>query len=186
VGYSLTDPNFKQIYDRISRLLGAAQRPAFATSFGSSSEAPPHVRVISFDGTIEEKTTALRCWLDELVDVAREPVSLLLADAADSAHVATPEMLELRARLNRVGDEVVQRARRPMVAADARILARVATSLMEHGWRASCGNDRLLEMIATKLDSSEREPLVRFALAQADSHDSIARLEAILVRTPQG
>jgi hypothetical protein len=94
--------------------------------------------------------------------------------------VATPEMLELRSRLSRVGDEVVARARQPMSAADARIVARVAQSLMEHGWRASCGNDRLLEMFATKLDTSERELLVRLALAQADSHDSIARLEVLL------
>jgi hypothetical protein len=39
VGYGLRDPNFRQIYGRVGRMLRAARRPAFATSFESAGEA---------------------------------------------------------------------------------------------------------------------------------------------------
>ena len=39
VGYGLRDPNFRQVYSRIARMLREARRPAFATSFESAGEA---------------------------------------------------------------------------------------------------------------------------------------------------
>src|SRR5205085_2313088 len=40
VGYSLRDPNFRQIYARIARMLREARRPAFATTFERGEALP--------------------------------------------------------------------------------------------------------------------------------------------------
>ncbi len=183
IGYSLTDPNFKQIYNRIARLLGAARRRAFATSFGPPADKPPGVEVIRFDGSIEDQTSSLRSWLDALVDHASAPESVLLADAADTTHVAPTALVELRTRLLQVGAEVARLTSAQLSADDARTVAQIAATLFGHGWRSPAGNDRMLEELARKLaDPAEQESLLRVALSQADSRDAVTRIEQLLSR----
>src|SRR5262249_60716773 len=39
VGYGLRDPNFRQVYHRIARMLREARRPAFATTFEAGGDS---------------------------------------------------------------------------------------------------------------------------------------------------
>ena len=43
VGYGLKDPNFRQIYSRITRMLAKASRPAYATTFETAGGAGEHL-----------------------------------------------------------------------------------------------------------------------------------------------
>ena len=43
VGYGLRDPNFRQVFGRVGRMLREAHRPAFATSFESAGPGARHV-----------------------------------------------------------------------------------------------------------------------------------------------
>src|SRR5262249_16341225 len=43
LGYGLRDPNFRQVYSRIARMLRDSRKPAFATSFESTGEAGPYI-----------------------------------------------------------------------------------------------------------------------------------------------
>ncbi len=183
LGYSLKDPNFQQIYKRIANVLGAAQRPTFATSFVPPDPGPDpdvaHVEVVPFEGTLEEQTQLLWRWLDQLVDDAIRPESLLLSTAEDHVHVASAEMSEMRAMLLDVGNEVQRLSRGNLAPDDARALAGIAEALFARGWRAHQGNHRLLADLAVHLAPADREPLLLAALAQADSEKAAATIQKL-------
>lgn len=71
VGYSLRDPNFRQIYSQVARMLKAAKRPAYATSFNSNSAyltkkglENQQLFLIEVPGGGEEQNACFLKWLD--------------------------------------------------------------------------------------------------------------------------
>lgn len=181
LGYSLTDPNFRQIHDEIEQMLGAARKKAHATTFDSSNEIPGQVCITRFEGTIDEKTHELWRWLDRLVDDAITPDSLLLTEAADETHVVSDALTGVRTRLLEVAAELERVTRSPLSPDEARTVARIAATLFAHGWRSSNGNHELLKALARSLtDPSERARLLQIALWQADSEKDVLELELLL------
>lgn len=187
VGYGLQDPNFRHIYSRIARVLGAAQRPAFATTFeppANASQDLARVEVTSFAAAPDKGQLFWR-WLDQLVDVASNADTQLLAEAGDNTRVVSPHMLEVRETLLQLGSRVIDLAREELAKDDAVAVARIAQVLFERGWRARSGNHRILARLATRLDPQDREALLLAALAQTDSEAEVEELKKSL-QAPQG
>lgn len=182
VGYSLQDPNFLQIHGRIVRMLGAACRPAFVTTFATAAHDPENVEVVRFAGDLAEQTAALWRWTDALVDAAIRPDSTLLADRVSDESIS-PALAEMRECLLDVASELLRATQQRLVPDDARVLARIAAMLFEHGWRAPQGNHRLLVTLARQLgDPAERRALLVEALAHTDSSQAAADVRVELRR----
>lgn len=200
VGYSLRDPNFRQIYSRIARMLRDAARPAFATSFETASEwgsylvkqwREKQLHLLTMNGaTPAEQQHQFLLFLDGLAErvTLRSPGLLLAPDVA-----ASPVLARLRQLLMEdVGRELEQVCRQgltgPAESADVRHLAEVLGFLTDHGWKpeAQRGWDlcRLWEQLAAHTpDPMEQQRLLIRALdfteALADAHRVRAKLEAL-------
>ena len=94
LGYGLRDPNFRQVFGRVGRMLLKAQRPAFATAFEPASGSGPLVadqwrrkglELVGVPGATDEgRQRNLLIWLDRLADrVASASPRLLLAPDAE-------------------------------------------------------------------------------------------------------
>jgi hypothetical protein len=193
VGYGLRDPNFRQVFSRIARMLREARRPAFATTFEATGDTAPYLskqwarqqlHLIPIPGaTTPEKKRAFLIFLDELADrVTLRQEHLLLA-----GDVPTPAHLEpLRAALEQVGAELLELAqRRPLTPEDVRHLAGLLEFLTAHGWRPREAGQRnlcrLWEMLAASAaDRATRRRLLSAALGSAETFTDARRVRAAL------
>jgi len=193
VGYSLRDPNFRQIYSRIARMLRDAARPAFATSFELSGDKgfylaeqwrKKQLQLIGIPGaTQEEQEQQFVRFLDGLAErVALEAPRLFLApDVA-----ASPPLARLRKLLvEDVARELVIVCRNqltgPNAAGDVRYLAQVLAFLNDQSWRPEPrhGSDlcRLWEKLAAAAnDPREQRRLLIAALACTEAFADVERL----------
>jgi len=134
VGYSLSDPNFKQIYARVARILKASKRTAYA---------------VQFDAGVSEQTRD--DWKSrqlELLDVPGEGAEqghhfLRFLDALAAAVSDEPKLFVgartgLRDALAALGEEVGSASSRDDLGAEeVRHLASTLAFLTRHGWRPS-------------------------------------------------
>jgi hypothetical protein len=165
LGYSLTDPNFRQIYESIVTMLGASTRRPVVATFGAPQLALAHLDVVAFTGG--DEPVRLARWLDRLVDDAVRPRSVLLAETI--AAQPTPALAELRTKLLDVA-AAIERARRGPIAEDeARVFVQIVRVLFDHGFQARPSNGALLSRLAMSLPTDERDAILREAAAQADS-----------------
>jgi hypothetical protein len=192
VGYGLRDPNYRQVYSRISRMLRAARRPAFATSFEAAGPGGAYLRrqwlnqqlhLIPVPGEDEEdKERQLLLFLDALADrVGVEQSRLFLAPDARVADCLAP----LRGLLDRVGVELEDFIRRgegeSCSWADLHTAAEVLEFLTAHGWRPARGQARnlcrLWEYLADHApDRAERRRLLVHALGSAETFADAQRV----------
>ena len=147
VGYGLRDPNFRQLYSRIVRMLREAQRPAFATTLEASGGSGPYLieqwrkkqlKLIRIPGdSLAEQTHAFLRFLDDLADrVALGRPRLFLAPEVQVSH----ELTRLRKLLvEEIGAEMEAFAERgdarPPAPQEVRYLTEVLEFLTAHGWR---------------------------------------------------
>ena len=192
VGYGLRDPNFRQVYGRVARMLREAQRPAYATSFESAGEAGPYVarqwqakrlHLVGIPGTgPEEREHHLLRFLDRLAErVAVGRPRLLLAP-----DVEVPGPLErLRDLMRGVGEELAGLCRRgpdvPDEGQDVSLLAEVLGLLARHGWRppreCATGLCQLWEHLAARATGApQRRRLLIAALEAAEGSDEVLRI----------
>jgi hypothetical protein len=141
-GYGLRDPNFRQVWARLARMLSQARRPAFATTFEGAGQAGTYLaeqwrrqglHLIEIDGaTADEQQARLLRFLDALAErVALDRPALFLAPDVE----ASPRLRRLRQLLaDEVGEELCRRARADSEA-DLRQLAAVLDFLTRLGWR---------------------------------------------------
>jgi len=148
VGYSLRDPDFRQIHHRISTMLEKAQRPAFATTFETTSSyqvaqwKKRALNLLPMEGAnTEGKARKLRRFLDRLAELVAGRQQLFLApDAhADEASFPTP-LGALRQQLQKAGEcaeaALVALFRQGVPRAeDLEQLEWTLQFLTEHGWR---------------------------------------------------
>jgi hypothetical protein len=196
VGYGLRDPNFRQVFSRIARMLREARRPAFATTFEAGGDSAPYLRrqwarqqlhLIPIPGadTAEQKRAFL-LFLDDLADrVSLRQEQLLLAP-----DVPAPAHLEpLRGVLEQAGAQLEELAqRKPLTPEDVRHLAGLLEFLTAHGWRprqaAQRSLCRLWEALADGLggsaDPGARRPLLIAALGSAETFADARRVRAAL------
>jgi hypothetical protein len=203
VGYGLRDPNFRQIYSRIGRMLPEAQRPAFATTFEAGGAAGPflveqwrrkrlHLIPVLGASAAEQEHEFLR-FLDRLADrVTMQTPRLFLAPDVD----APPGLSRLRALLvEGVGRELEGLGGRelggPEAATDVHYLAEVLEFLTNHGWRPGPNNGwplcRLWEHLAAHAaDARERRRMLTLALSTAETHGDAERLRRQLAALAPG
>ncbi len=190
VGYGLRDPNFRQIYSRIARMLRDAHRPAFATTFGAAGDAGQHlaeqwknkqlhlIRIPGADPT-EQEQQFLR-FLDRLADrvTTANASRLFLAPDVEAAPVLHPLREQLLAA---VGDEIPRLCREDLSAPHLHHLATVLGFLADHGWQPrGHGVDlgELWERLAQQTaDSAVRKRLLIAALKSAGRFDDVRRLQ---------
>jgi O-acetyl-ADP-ribose deacetylase (regulator of RNase III) len=190
VGYSLRDPNFRQVFSRIARMLPASRRPAFATSFEARGDTSDYVRrqwqrqqlrLIPIDGeTTEQRSRAFLLFLDALAErvIMRSPPLVLAADVPTPAGVG-----RLREILEAAGDEVQRLCADGAAEEDVRFLAKVVDFLTEHGWRPARMKPlcRLYEDLAEHAgDAEQRRRLLVAALGAAETFADAARLREML------
>jgi hypothetical protein len=193
VGYGLRDPNFRQIYSRIARMLSEAQRPAFATSFETSGDAgryivdqwrEKHLHLIPLPGTMsDEKERDLLSFLDHLADrvASRSPRLLLARDVEVS-----PLLGRIHEMMQDVGEEVMAACRGidPSTGDDKEVrhLAELLRFLADHGWRPPPGSGTLLSGIWLRLADSAADPAIRRRLLIAGLETAEGSHEVRLIR----
>jgi hypothetical protein len=194
VGYGLRDPNFRQIYARIARMLREARRPAFATTFEASGDTGnfltrqwrnKQLHLITIPGItpVEQEQHFLR-FLDYLADqVTRERPRLFLAPEVEvpAALVTLRNLL-----VEYVGKEVEGLGEFELGTSwsDIRHLVEVLEFLTEHGWRPGRlhGNHlcRLWVTLAEYAPVPERRRLLIMALGCAEAFTDVQRIRQLL------
>jgi O-acetyl-ADP-ribose deacetylase (regulator of RNase III) len=193
VGYGLRDPNFRQIYHRIARMLREAKRPAFATTFEAAGEGGAyltrqwhhkrlHLVPIPGEGRAEQEQQFLR-FLDRLADrVTMGKRRLFLAPEVEVPAGLAP-LRELL--VERVGGEVAALGQRDLAGpggpAAVRYLAEVLGFLTAQGWRPAANNGwdlcRLWEYLADHAaDAGERRRFLVNALETAEAFADVRRV----------
>ena len=196
IGYGLRDPNFRQVYGRVGRMLREAHRPAFATSFESAGVAGKFIanqwrekqlHLIDVPGSDEvEKQGNLLRFLDRLADrVASSTPRLLLSPGAK-----VPEPLgRVKDLLLAVGEELTMLCRDhragPLSGADAGLLADALEFLADQGWRPPSGTGttlcRLWENLAGLTgDPADRRRRLVAALEGAEDAFQVRRVSEAL------
>ena len=173
VGYGLRDPNFRQIYARIARMLREARRPAFATTFEAAGDSAPYLtqqwrnkqlHLISIPGgsTAEQEQQFVR-FLDRLADqvTMQTPRLFLAPDVA-----APPRLAHLRRELvEHVGAELEAACQGDLSEPDAgpqvRYLSAVLEFLTKQGWNPGPRQGRDLCRLWERLAAHTADPLER-------------------------
>jgi hypothetical protein len=192
VGYSLRDPNFRQVFSRIARMLKEAQRPAFATSFEARGDTAPYLerqwqkqqlQLLAIPGqSVEEQGQELLHFLDALAErVTLQAPPLALAGDVPS----TPGLARLRTLLEAAGEEVDRLCREGASEEEDHFLARLLDFLTEHGWRPSRDRNRPLARLYEELaerakDPEQRRRLLIAALGSAEAFADVQRLRRLL------
>jgi hypothetical protein len=193
VGYGLRDPNFRQIYSRIARMLRQARRPAYATTFEATGDTGPYVHeqwrhkqlhLIPIAGADDdERERHFLCFLDRLAEevTLRRPGLFLAPD------VEVPRPLAaLRGLLSdRVGRELEELSESELSGVEVRHLAEVLQFLAAHGWRPRPygGRDlcRLWAQLADRApDAGARRRMLIQALGCAETFADVERIRAWL------
>lgn len=134
VGYSLSDPNFRQIYSRIARILKASKRMAYAIQFDADASdltrkawASRKLQIVGVPGNSEERDRHFLRFLDGLA-----------AAVLDEPKLFVGARTGLRDVLASLGREVNLAASQDNLnAEEVRQLASTLTFLTRHGWRPS-------------------------------------------------
>ena len=146
VGYSLRDPNFRQIYSGITQMLKEAKRPAFALTFDEVTDyvrrqfAKKQLHLLPMLGSQEEKVHAERCFLDQLAERVAGRALFLAAGvqvSSESPAATTGQLSELQSLLYTVGEEVERLGSEKLDADKAQHVASTLGFLAEQGWRPS-------------------------------------------------
>ncbi|MBY0528105.1 MAG: SIR2 family protein [Gemmataceae bacterium] len=195
VGYGLRDANFRQLYSRIGRMLRTSRRPAFATTFETTSDSHAsrqwrnkHLNLIAIPAaSVAEQQLHFLRYLDRLVEeVTLRTPGLFLAPDVE----APPVLAKLRkVLLERVGDELEAVAQHPLTEGEAqramRPVIQVLEFLIAQGWRPNQGRGlglcALCEQLAGQAaNASERRRLLALALASAEAFADAERIRGML------
>ena len=161
LGYSLRDPNFRQIYHRIASMLREAQRPAFAVTFGTGSADSLSQRAWkrrNLHPIAVEDERQLWDLLDALAVQASGDDRLFLSpDVPQNAETADPQFVALRQSLHEVARHVLLAAKSDLSVEEARQTARVLDFLTAAGWRPpSINRGGIDARLEARLDLAER------------------------------
>ena len=197
VGYGLRDPNFRQIYSRIARMLSDARKPTFATSFETTGDAgryiieqwrEKHLHLIPLPGeTPDEKERNLLSFLDHLADrvASRSPRLFLARD------VEVPPVLgRVRELMQDVGEEVMAACRGIEQSTgddgEVRHLAEILRFLADHGWRPPPHSRTFLSGLWLRLADCAADPAIRRRLLIAGLETAEGSHEVQLIRRRLG
>lgn len=196
VGYSLRDPNLRQIYSRIEAMLTDALRPAFATMLYPTPGTSPYLQrqwankglnlILFEDAEGETAEHQLLCFLDRLADrVTTQTSQLLLARDIEHQGITEPlRRLRQHLLIEDVGKVVLETCCAPdhRSLRDIRLLTEVLTFLTAQGWRPAKWDNvclsQLWENLAghSGLSDADRITLLRIALRNTESMGDAERI----------
>jgi O-acetyl-ADP-ribose deacetylase (regulator of RNase III) len=192
VGYGLRDPNFRQLYSRIARMVRNASRPAFATAFEAAGARGKYVTqqwfhkgmtLIPIAGqTVPEKEQHLLRFLDRLAEqvALRQPRLFLARDVT-----VAPPLERLRSLLMEdVGKEltsVIDRGLSELSESSCRHLVVLLEFLTDQGWRPTGWKGyqlcQLWEQVAQQTPHvADKHRLLNLALAAAEGFADVQRI----------
>jgi hypothetical protein len=190
VGYSLRDPDFQQIYGRISRMLDSAKKTTYATSFDAhgvhavNQWKRKQLELVPLSGADnDERARTLHIWLDRLVEQVIDVPPVLLAPDRDPD---LPESLVgLRQHLLAAGEALEQQCSIPgsLKPTEVAQFLRVLESLVSLGWRPHSHRTlwKLWRDLALQLpDIQERRRMLAHALRHTERLSDADRLIALL------
>jgi hypothetical protein len=193
VGYGLRDPNFRQIYSRIARMLPGSRRPAVATMFGAAGAEGEHLvrqwrnkelHLLPVPGSDPAaQAHELLRFLDRLAErvTTRTPGLFLAPDVGVPAPLAPLRRL----LAEEVGPALEDAIERELSPEEVRHVAGVLEFLAAQGWRPprfGAGHlCRLWEGLALRAtDAAERRRYLGFALAAAEGLADVRRARELL------
>jgi hypothetical protein len=196
VGYSLRDPNFRQIYARIARMLREARRPAFATTFERGEALPfiveqwrrKQLTLLPIPGeTGEEQGVRFLAFLDRLAErVTLAHPRLFLATDVE----LPPRLVHLRKLfLNDIAPLLVRLIESKDLDGSGRDvvqpLVNVLDFLTDHGWRPAGGGDSVVGQLWERLAGLEvpramKRQLLITALSHAEAERDASRIRTAL------
>ncbi len=205
VGYSLRDPNFRQIYARISGMLRDAQRPAFATILYPDPGTGKYLQrqwqrkglnLILFEKNIDPSPEhQLLVFLDRLADRVTMRTSHMFL-ARDAAMLKLSEgVQELRQNLliDQVGERVIDAcANRSASPDETRHVAQVLAFLTFQGWRPTKTMGILLsdlwELLAERCqdNAAESQRMLMIALRNTERMEDAGRIREKLNALEKG
>ena len=170
VGYSLSDPNFRQIYGRVARILKASKRMAYAVEFNAGASEltraawkDRRLELIDVPGAGSEQSHHLLRFLNGLAAAVSDEPKLFMGEQTD-----------LRDALAALGEKVSSAASRDNLGTEeVRVLASSLTFLTRHGWRPSVQHSawetwrRLAEQC--RKDPNRKLMMLREALKHTES-----------------
>jgi hypothetical protein len=196
VGYSLRDPNFRQIYARISGMLRDALRPAFATILYPDRGTGKYLKrqwgrkglnLVIFERNATSPEHQLLCFLDRLADrVTMQTSHFFLARDVEMKELSEP----LRAlRQDVLIEQMAERVQHACTwqgcssGEDTRQLAQMLAFLTFQGWRpAKTSPIRLSDLwvaLAERCTATpvERHRLLMIALRNTERMEDAERIQ---------
>ncbi len=198
VGYSLRDPNFRQIYSKIDLMLRTFKRPAFTTTFDTvkgyikDQYARKQMRLIELGECSEEQAgRRLLAFLDRLAEEVSEKTHLFLAPETALEDRARREPLApVAAALAEAGTQLIAATAGPLSPEQTRLAAHTLGFLCAHGWRPASGVSitglwrRLAEKLPPGAESErEKRQFLTLALRYATDGGTASRLRRQLSGT---
>jgi len=187
VGYSLRDPNFRQIHAKIAHTLREAKQPAFTLVFENLSEPArkqwnrQQVFPICIAGNNkEERLFHLACLLDHIAERVAGDSHLYLSHKPRAEKEI--ETSALPQKLRELGTLLESEIDATLNDEQARHLAIVLVFLTDQGWRPKrVSLSALWERLADAITNAEdRHNCLIRALAHAEQVDVITRLRTTL------
>jgi len=200
VGYSLRDPNFRQIYSKIDLMLRTFKRPAFTTTFETvkgyvkDQYARKQMRLIELGECSEEQAgRRLLAFLDRLAEEVSEKTHLFLAPETALEDRARREPLApVAAALAEAGTQLIAATAGPLSPEQTRLAAHTLGFLCAHGWRPASGVSitglwrRLAEKLPPGAESErEKRQFLTLALRYATDGGTASRLRRLLGGVPE-
>ena len=170
VGYSLSDPNFRRIYERVARILKAAKRTAYAFQFDADAShntrdfwKSQQLELIDVPGKGPEQGCHFLRFLDGLA-----------AAVLDEPKLFVGARTGLRDALASLGKEInLAASRDDLSAEEVRHLASTLAFLTRHGWRPSVRHSawETWQQLAKqcKDDPARKRMMLREALKHTES-----------------
>jgi SIR2-like protein len=194
VGYSLRDPNFRQIYARISGMLQDALRPAFATILYPDRGTGKYLKrqwkrkglnLILFeekDGEAPEQQ--LLCFLDRLAErVTRQTSHFFLARDVELEELSEPlRTLRQDVLIADVGERVKEACATASRPEEVRHVAELLAFLTFQGWRPARTSpvhlSDLWEILAARCEDqpAQRRRMLMIALRNTERMDDAERI----------
>lgn len=189
VGYSLRDPNFRQIYNQIAGLLKDSKRPAFATTFEPISDhlcqqwAKKQLFLIPIADRGAGASHYLWQVLDELAAAATGGWRLFLSQDVEREAGVGP-IRELRSNLiDDVGETIkkLHSSQRALTREQIGQTARVLSFLAQQGWRPRrVSLSKLWWRLAARLEDEARRQMREGGLGPTSAEALCEEIQGML------
>jgi O-acetyl-ADP-ribose deacetylase (regulator of RNase III) len=196
VGYSLSDPNFRQIFARISGMLRDALRPAFATILYPDRGTGKYLKrqwgqkglnLVLFEANATPPEHQLLCFLDRLADrVTMQTSHFFLARDVEIKGLSEPlRALRQDVLIEQMAERVQQACTSEICssAEDTRQLAQMLAFLTFQGWRPpKTSPERLADLWMAlanrcKDNPAERQRMLMIALRNTERMEHAERIQ---------